>query len=122
MTTVVNKRMRRHQRVRASLRTSDSRPRLAVFRSNKYIYAQIIDDRTGRTLAAADDRQAGSIKRKRASGRLAKVAQAQLVGQKLAEVALARKVKQVAFDRGGYLYTGRVRALAEGARAGGLQF
>ena len=120
MTAIINKRVRRHNRVRASLRTSDTRPRLAVFRSNKHIYAQIIDDRTGRTLAAADDRVVGATKK--AGGQLVKVAAAKLVGQKLAEVALAHKVKRVAFDRGGYLYTGRVRALAEGARAGGLQF
>ncbi len=120
MKALINKRMRRHRRVRASIRTSSTRPRLSIFRSNKHIYAQIIDDRTGKTLAAATDRPAA--KSKKAKSSLAKVAEAKLVGQKLAAAALANKVNRVAFDRGGYLYTGRVRALAEGAREGGLSF
>lgn len=108
----ITKRERRHRRVRSQVSGNALRPRLAVFRSNKYIYAQIIDDTSGQTLVSAND-----LKRKDK-----KIASAKLVGETLAKLALGKKIKQVAFDRGGYLYTGRVKELAEGARSGGLEF
>lgn len=109
----VSQRSRRHARVRARVIGTLARPRLAVFRSGKHIYAQLIDDRAQHTLAAANDL---GVKVK------GKLARAGKVGESIAKVAVAKKVKQVAFDRGGYRYTGRVRAVAEGARAGGLEF
>ena len=124
-------RSRRRARGRAKLSGTAARPRLAVFRSNKYIYAQLINDAAGATLAAADGRElkakpafAGAIQPgKRASDvGFSKVPEAYAVGRLLAGKALAKKIKQVCFDRGGYLYAGRVRALAEGARDGGLVF
>ncbi len=91
------------------------RPRLAVFRSNRYIYAQLIDDVAGSTLAAASSRESGVT-----SGK--PVDTAAKVGELLAERATAKKIKKVVFDRGGYQYHGRVAALADGARKGGLTF
>ena len=111
---------RRRRRVRRRLRAQGlDRPRLSVFRSGKNIYAQVIDDVVGETLAAAstlDSALRGALK----SG-ATRVAAAR-VGEMIAERAQARGVTKVVFDRGGYLYHGRVRALAEGAREGGLQF
>ncbi len=108
----------RRQRIRYKIRKkivgTSERPRLAVYRSNKYIYAQIIDDRKGHTLASV------SSKAVNASG--SRVEQAKTTGKVLAEVATAAGVSNVIFDRGGYLYHGRVKALAEGAREGGLNF
>lgn len=106
-----NKRQRRHARVRARVRGTATRPRLAVFRSNKHIYAQLIDDVAGKTLAAISDLKLRGEN-----------AAAKAIGEALARAALARKIKQVAFDRGGYAYAGRIRQVAEGARAGGLEF
>jgi large subunit ribosomal protein L18 len=111
-------RTRRHHRVRKKVTGTAERPRLAVFRSNKHISAQIIDDRAGRTLAAAstiekDLRQAGGTGNKTA---------ATTVGRLLAERAKAAGVSQVVFDRGGFLYHGRVAAVADAARAAGLEF
>jgi large subunit ribosomal protein L18 len=111
-------RTRRHYRVRKKVAGTAERPRLAVFRSNKHISAQVIDDRTGRTLAAAstiekDLRQAGGTGNKTA---------ATTVGRLLAERAKAAGVSQVVFDRGGFLYHGRVAAVADAARAAGLEF
>lgn len=112
-------RRRRHLRVRKKLQVDKDRPRLSVFRSLKHIYAQIIDDTVGHTLAASStldpevrDQIAG----------LKKSEQAKVVGEVLAQRAKARGIKKVVFDRGGYQYHGRVRSLAEGARAGGLEF
>jgi large subunit ribosomal protein L18 len=99
-------------RIRKKIKGTTERPRLSVFRSNKSIYCQIIDDTKGVTLAAAS-----SIK---ASG--AGIAQAAAVGKEIAEKALAAGVKVIVFDRSGYLYHGRVKALADSAREGGLQF
>ena len=111
------RRIRRY-RIRKRVRGSDARPRLSVFRSATHIYAQVIDDRRGRTLAAASSRESlGS--RAQGPGRLA-VSTA--VGKLLAERAREKGVTRVCFDRGGYLYHGRVKALADGARAGGLEF
>ena len=107
-------RRRRHARVRGKVRGTTERPRLAVFRSNRTIYVQVIDDVKGTTLCAADSRSTGD------SGD--KSAQAKAVGQLIAERAKAAGIDTVVFDRGGFLYHGRVKALAEGAREGGLNF
>ena len=112
-------RRRRHRRVRLKVAGTDSRPRLCVFRSLNHIYAQVIDDTRGCTLASAStlDPEIKST----ADGK-SKTAEAEIVGMTLAKRALGKKIKQVAFDRGGYQYHGRVKALAEAARKGGLQF
>ena len=112
-------RKKRHQRVRKRVFGTPARPRLNVFRSLKHIYAQVIDDERGHTLAAASTLDPEL--RPRLKG-LKKTEQARLVGELVAKRALARGIKQVVFDRGGYRYHGRVRALAEGSRAGGLEF
>jgi large subunit ribosomal protein L18 len=109
----------RHLRIRRKVIGSAERPRLAVFRSGGHIYAQLIDDATGRTLAAADSRSKAFRERMPRTGN---AAAAKAVGELLAERARARGIQQVVFDRGGYQYHGRVKALAEGARAGGLVF
>ena len=110
---------RRRQRVRYSLRkAAGGRPRLSVFRSNRYIYAQIVDDRQGRTLVAASSLEKDLREGRSTGNRQA----AQAVGARLAERALAAGVKDVVFDRSGYKYNGRVKALAEAAREGGLSF
>jgi large subunit ribosomal protein L18 len=107
-------RRKRHARLRLRVIGSEDRPRLSVFRSTRFIYAQVIDDSTGRTLAAASSREAALAA---GSG---KVAAAEAVGRALAERARRAGVTHVVFDRGGYRYHGRVRSLAEGARQGGL--
>ena len=112
-------RKRRHQRVRERVIGTSQRPRFNVFRSLRHIYAQVIDDSRGHTLAAAstlDPELKDKVKG------LAKTEQAKLVGGLLAQRALERGVKKVAFDRGGYQYHGRVKSLAEAAREGGLEF
>ena len=106
-------RRKRHSRLRLRISGSPDRPRLSVFRSSKFIYAQVIDDTTGRTLASASSRE-GDL-----SGET-KVDVARSVGRALAERAKAAGVSSVVLDRGGYQYHGRVRSLAEGAREGGL--
>ena len=110
-------RKRRHARVRKTVRGTQARPRLAVFRSNKHITAQIIDDRAGTTLAAASSAEASM--RAEAHGN---IAEAKQVGALLAERAKAKGISTVVFDRGGYLYHGRIAALADAAREGGLEF
>jgi large subunit ribosomal protein L18 len=112
-------RRRRHLRVRKKLQVDKDRPRLSVFRSLKHIYAQIIDDTVGHTLAASSTLDPEV--RERVAG-LKKSEQAKVVGEVLAQRAKARGITKVVFDRGGYKYHGRVRSLAEGARAGGLEF
>ena len=119
MKTALQKDARRAQRVRAKLRRS-GRLRLSVFRSNKNIAAQIIDDAKGVTLASASSLDADA-KKTGAKGGANKDAAA-AVGKLLAERALAKGVKEVVFDRGGYLFHGRIKALAEAAREGGLNF
>ena len=104
---------RRAKRVRAKLQGTSARPRLSVYRSHKYISAQLIDDSQGRTLAAANDQKLKDQK---------PTAKAALVGTQLAKLALAAGISQVVFDRGAYRYHGRVKALAEAARAEGLVF
>ena len=112
-------RVRRHVRVRKSLAGTPERPRLAIFRSLNHIYAQIIDDAAGHTLAAASDAEADV--RKAASGKK-KSEVAALVGESMAKKAKEKGIKAVVFDRGGFKYHGRVKALAEAARKGGLGF
>jgi large subunit ribosomal protein L18 len=107
-------RRKRHARLRLRLSGSADRPRLSVFRSTRFIYAQVIDDSTGRTIASA------SSKEPSLAGSSGKVAAAEAVGKAVAERARAEGVTQVVLDRGGYRYHGRVRSLAEGARQGGL--
>lgn len=136
------KRHRRHKRVRAKISGLAGRPRLCVFRSAKHIYAQLVvmmDGEKGKTLAAANDLELKQLRKPRPSQtkggtrgkkikseenekRTGKIAIAYEVGKLIAEKALKKKIKEVVFDRGGYAYHGRVKALAEGAREGGLKF
>jgi large subunit ribosomal protein L18 len=109
-------RERRHRRVRGKVRGTSERPRLAVFRSNKGIFAQLVDDDAGKTVAAM------SWVNLPKSFKGGKTEQASEVGKRLADAAKKAGVEGVVFDRGGYLYHGRVKALAEGAREGGLRF
>ena len=108
-------RLRRHRRVRGKIRGSADRPRLAVFRSNRGIFAQLVDDGTGKTIAGASWVGLKGFKGD-------KTEQAKEVGKTIAAAAKKAGVESVVFDRGGYLYHGRVKALAEGAREGGLIF
>ena len=112
-------RIKRHQRVRGKISGTAERPRLNVFRSESNIYAQIIDDVAGNTLAAAS-----TVEKEIASqlGEFDKKGEAKLVGKLVAERAIKAGIKEVVFDRGGYIYTGRVAELAAGAREGGLDF
>jgi len=114
--TKANSRRRIHNRIRKKIQGTPTRPRLAVYRSNKAIYCQLIDDLNGVTLAAAsslekDLAQAGN-----------KVDQSKAVGKSIGERAKGKGIETVVFDRGGYLYHGRIKALADGAREGGLKF
>jgi large subunit ribosomal protein L18 len=113
-------RTRRRIRIRARVSGSAARPRLAVFRSAKHVSAQLIDDASGKTLAAAADTEVK--KAEGAEGMEAKIAKAFAVGSLLAEKAKKAGIDSAVFDRGGYAYHGRVKALADGARAGGLKF
>lgn len=97
-------RTRNHKKIRAKVSGTATRPRLSVFKSNTALYAQVIDDETGKTLAAASGKDASAV------------------GKAVAKAALAKKVSAVVFDRGGYIYTGKVRILADAAREGGLHF
>ena len=108
-------RLRRHRRVRSKITGTANRPRLAVYRSNARIYAQVIDDASGHTLVSASSLDKDVAGSKRAE-------QAALVGKLLAERAKGAGVQTVVFDRGGYLYHGRVKALADAAREAGLEF
>ena len=108
------RRFRIRKRVRKSVQGTTERPRLSVFKSNKAIYAQLIDDLKGHTLAASSSKEIGK------EGVTIEVSKE--VGKKLAEKAKASGVESIVFDRGGYIYHGRVKALAEGAREGGLKF
>jgi large subunit ribosomal protein L18 len=112
-------RRRVHQRVRTRVVGTPERPRLCVFRSIGHIYAQVIDDRAGRTLASASSLDAEVRKQLKGGGNLAA---AKVIGKTVAERARAAKIEQVVFDRGGYKYHGRVKALADAAREAGLKF
>ena len=136
------KRRRRHLRVRSKISGTTDIPRLCVFKSNKYIYCQLIDDERSQTLLSANDLEIKKTTKKKTSKTssistkelkdrktkgekkpfVAKTAIAYEVGKLIAEKALKKKIKKVVFDRGGFSYHGRVKALAEGAREGGLNF
>lgn len=112
-----NKRfIQRKNRVRAKISGTPTRPRLSVFRSIRHIYAQLIDDEAGKTLVAVSDKNLKGIEK------MNKTNISFLVGEELAKKALAKKIKKAAFDKGAYKFHGRVKALAEGARKGGLEF
>ena len=115
--THAERRYRRHLRVRQKVAGTPERPRLVVFRSLKHIYAQLVDDDRGVTLEAVSDRTQDLVREKPG-----KVGAALAVGKLLAQRAKAKGVTKVVFDRAGYLYHGRVRAVAQGAREGGLEF
>ena len=116
-------RQKRHRRLRARIAGTADRPRLAVYRSLNQIYAQVIDDRSGRTLAAASSIEGGSAGAGKAgAGRIKRTDVAASVGAKIAEKAKAAGIEEVIFDRGGYRYHGRVKALADAARSNGLRF
>ncbi len=104
MTTKTEKRNRNHKKIRTQISGTAERPRLSVFKSNTAIYAQLIDDTKSVTLASANGKDAKKV------------------GAEIAKLGLSKKVEAVVFDRGGYIYTGKVRALAESAREGGLKF
>jgi large subunit ribosomal protein L18 len=113
-------RKRRHVRVRAKVNGTRQRPRLNIFRSSAHIYAQVIDDSVGRTLVSASDLEAAV--RERAGDGATKTQRAKVVGEVVAERAKEAGIGTVVFDRGGFLYHGRVRAVADGARGAGLTF
>ncbi len=116
MNTIQKKQLifaRRKARIRAKISGTPERPRLAIFKSHKYIYAQVIDDTVGRTLAAADSRTA--------KGKTP-VEKAKEVGLEIAKKAKAAKVGKIVFDRGGYMYVGKIKVVADAAREGGLEF
>lgn len=106
-------RIKRHIKIRKSLSGTAERPRLAVFRSNRFISAQVIDDVAGKTIVSASDMKS------KTKGR---VERAKAVGAEIASLAKAKKITKVVFDRAGFLYAGRVQAFADAARAGGLEF
>lgn len=110
---VKNERIKRHKGIRKHLAGSEDRPRLSVFKSTQHIYAQIIDDLDSKTLVSSND-----LKIDKGS----KVEKARIVGEDLAKKAKVKKIGKVVFDRGGFKYHGRIAALAEGARKGGLEF
>lgn len=107
------KRIQRHRRIRAKIKGTSSRPRLAVFKSNKYIYVQAIDDDNGITIATADSQK---------SKAKTSVEKAREIGKNIADNLKAKGIKSVVFDRGGFLYTGSIKVLAESAREFGLKF
>lgn len=109
----LEKRTRRHKRIRAKIIGTEKMPRLSVYKSNKHISVQIIDDENAKTLVSAHSRE---VKGKNM------MEKAMLVGESIAAKAAAKKIKTVVFDRGGFIYTGNVKAIADGARKGGLQF
>ena len=117
MSQKTESRTRRHRRVRKKVRGTAARPRLTVFRSSKHVYAQLVDDVTGRTLASASTMEAGER-----AGASATVDAAKAVGRRIGERAKAAGIEAVVFDRGGFRYHGRVAGVAEGARDAGLKF
>lgn len=112
MNTLIEKRIRRKAHIRKTINGSEARPRLTIFRSNVHIYAQLIDDVNSKTIVSANDSKSKG----------AKVAKAQEVGSILAKAAIAKGIETVSFDRNGYRYHGRVKALADAAREAGLKF
>lgn len=112
-------RARRHLRVRAKVSGTAQKPRLCLFRSNQHIYASLINDEKNSTILVANDRELQKSKEK---SKKSKIDAAREVGELIAQKALKNKIEKIVFDRGGYKYHGRVKALAEGARKGGLKF
>lgn len=120
-----NKRIRRvlrHKKITKKMSGSDKMPRLVIFRSNKHIYAQLVDDNKGLTLVASSDLTSTKPKGSKSEAKLSKIEKSYQAGLHLAKRALAEKIKSVVFDRSGYKYHGRIKALAEGASKGGLTF
>lgn len=113
LNTKKENRNRRHKRIRAKISGTEDRPRLSIFKSNKHISAQIIDDENGKTLLSVHSRE---VKGKTMLEKSA------MVGESIASKAMAKKINKVVFDRGGFIYAGNVKVLAEGARKGGLKF
>ena len=109
----LEKRVRRHTRIRAKISGTKEIPRLSIYKSNKHISVQLIDDENAKTLASVHSRE---VKGK------SMMEKSTLVGESIAEKAMAQKIKKVVFDRGGFIYTGNVKAVADGARKGGLKF
>ena len=121
------KRYRRHKRIRGKVFGTALRPRLCIFRSVKHIYVQLIDDEIGKSLISAKDQEIKNLtqgvkSKNKETKRKGKVLVAYKLGELIAKKALEEKIERVVFDRGGYKYHGRVKALAEGARKGGLKF
>ena len=117
--TTRNLRIRRHARVRFRIQGTSNRPRLCVFRSNRYIWVQLIDDRAGKTLAQATD--CGVLRGKKTEIKETRIMRAARIGEHIAKLALEKKISAAVFDRGGYAYHGRVKAIAEGARKAGMR-
>jgi len=117
------KRLRRRKKIRAKVSGTDQRPRLCVFRSSKHIYAQLINDEKGKVVVSANDKEIKKTAKeiKKTAGKK-KTEIAKEIGKLIAQKAIEKKVGKVVFDRGGYLYHGRIKAVAEGAREGGLKF
>lgn len=115
-----NKKQRRHLKVRKKVSGSLDKPRLVVFRSNKNTYAQIIDDQEAKTIVSSNSAKISTGSKSENQSK--KIMSAHETGQKLAQLAVKKKITKVVFDRGGYKYHGRIKALAEGARKGGLKF
>ncbi|MDP3734901.1 MAG: 50S ribosomal protein L18 [bacterium] len=111
--TKQTQRIRRHKRIRAKVRGTSVRPRLAVYKSNRYLHVQLVDDRTAKTIVGIMSRGIGSG---------SKVERSRVAGEQLAKAARAKGIERVVFDRGGFSFRGRIAACAEGARSGGLVF
>lgn len=117
MATKLDRRTKIKLKIRKTLKGTAASPRLNVFRSNSEIYAQLVDDKAGKTLVAV-----GSVEKSIAESKVNKIEKAKLVGKLIAEKAVATGITVVVFDRNGFLYHGRIKSLAEGAREGGLKF
>ena len=126
MSEKIQKRIRRHKKIRYSIKGTAEVPRLCIFRSIKYVYGQLIDDDKNKTLLSLSDRgtktKAKSVAKAEGKALIGKSASAFQLGKLLAEKAKAMKLEKVVFDRGGFRYHGRVKAFADGAREGGLKF
>jgi large subunit ribosomal protein L18 len=116
-TSKIDRRIKRKYRIRKEIKGTPERPRLTVYRSNKHIHVQIIDDTKGHTLVSASSVELGDENKK-----ITKIEQAKKVGAIIAKKALEKGIESIVFDRNGYLYFGRIKALADGAREGGLKF
>ena len=116
--TKQQKRIRRHNRIRSKVIGTDKMPRLCVFKSNQHIYGQIIDDMMGKTIVQVSDLDKSKVKNQKSK----KIERALNVGKEIAKLAIDKKITKITFDRGGFKYHGRVKAVADGAREGGLIF